>query len=42
MKKIVLMILVGLTLHSCQKNDGLTVDDSVNKSENTPVYTFDV
>jgi hypothetical protein len=42
MKKLLIFFIAGMTLLSCKKNDSLTIDDSVNQSENTPVYTFDV
>lgn len=42
MKRIFLLLIVIITLYSCKKNDNLSVDDSINKSEQTPVYNFDV
>ncbi|MET3114901.1 hypothetical protein AAKU52_002641 [Pedobacter sp. CG_S7] len=42
MKNLLILLIAAMTLLGCKKNDFLSVDDSVNQSEKTPVYTFDV
>lgn len=42
MKRIILIIVLGLLIISCKKNDQLTVDRSVNSGDQPPQYVFDV
>lgn len=42
MKKYIILILLGLLVIGCKKNDQLTVDRSVNYGDQVPQYILDV
>ena len=42
MKRFIFIIVLGLLIIGCKKNDQLTVDRSVNSGDLPPQYVFDV